>query len=315
MSFKSSPDWGSPSWFWFGYGHWSLVQPCSKFELSILILELQRTSMSLKSWFGLCRMLEDPDLGSVSWLWFGYGHRSIVHLCSEFWLYILILKVQRTSMSFKSWFGAFEEAKGLWLDFEILILSLIWSLVFYTPIFWILALNLDFEGAKNIQVLQVLIWGFRGCCKFLNWVWHLNIDLDNVTGLWYTLVPNFGSLSQFWRCKKHPCPLSPDWRLWRMLEVPYLVLAYWFWIGYCHGSLVHRSYKLWLSILILKVQETSMSFKAWFGALKNAVSSWLGFGILILIWIWLLVFLTPKSWKFKGFSLPEICLDRFGQFR
>ena len=296
-------------------GHWSLVQPCSKFELSILILELQRTSMSLKSWFGLCRMLEDPDLGSISWLWFGYGHRSIVHLCSEFWLYILILKVQRTSMSFKSWFGAFEEAKGLWLDFEILILSLIWSLVFYTPIFWILALNLDFEGAKNIQVLQVLIWGFRGCCKFLNWVWHLNIDLDNVTGLWYTLVPNFGSLSQFWRCKKHPCPLSPDWRLWRMLEVPYLVLAYWFWIGYCHGSLVHRSYKLWLSILILKVQETSMSFKAWFGALKNAVSSWLGFGILILIWIWLLVFLTPKSWKFKGFSLPEICLDRFGQFR
>ena len=223
--------------------------------------------------------------------------------------------MQGTLTSFKSWFGAFEEAKGLWLDFEILILSLIWSLVFYTPIFWILALNLDFEGAKNIQVLQVLIWGFRGCCKFLNWVWHLNIDLDNVTGLWYTLVPNFGSLSQFWRCKKHPCPLSPDWRLWRMLEVPYLVLAYWFWIGYCHGSLVHRSYKLWLSILILKVQETSMSFKAWFGALKNAVSSWLGFGILILIWIWLLVFLTPKSWKFKGFSLPEICLDRFGQFR
>ena len=221
--------------------------------------------MSLKSWFGLCRMLEDPDLGSVSWLWFGYGHRSIVHLCSEFWLYILILKVQRTSMSFKSWFGAFEEAKGLWLDFEILILSLIWSLVFYTPIFWILALNLDFEGAKNIQVLQVLIWGFRGCCKFLNWVWHLNIALDTVTGLWYTLVPNFGSLSHFWRCKKHPYPLSPDWRLWWMLEVPYLVLASWFWIGYCHGSLVHRSYKLWLSILILKVQETSMSFKAWFG--------------------------------------------------
>ena len=153
MSFKSSPDWGSPSWFWFGYGHWSLVQPCSKFELSILILELQRTSMSLKSWFGLCRMLEDPDLGSVSWLWFGYGHRSIVHLCSKFWLYILILKVQRTSMSFNFWFGDFEDGGGSWLGFCILIMIWIWSLVFGTHIFRILALYLDFESAKNIHVL------------------------------------------------------------------------------------------------------------------------------------------------------------------
>ena len=36
-----------------------------------------------------------------------------------------------------------------------------------------------------------------------------------------------------------------------------------------------------------------MFFKSSFGALEDAGGSWLGFGILILIWIWSLVFDTP----------------------
>ena len=59
----------------------------------------------------------------------------------------------------------------------------------------ILALYLDFEGAKHIHVLEVLIWGFGGHWRFLTGVWHPDIDLDMVTGLWYTHIPNFGSLS------------------------------------------------------------------------------------------------------------------------
>ena len=42
----------------------------------------------------------------------------------------------------------------------------------------ILALYLDFEGAKNIHVLYVFIWGFGGCWRFLTGVWHLDLDLD-----------------------------------------------------------------------------------------------------------------------------------------
>ena len=42
----------------------------------------------------------------------------------------------------------------------------------------ILALHLDFEGAKNIIVLQVLIWGFEGCWQLLTGVWHLDFNLD-----------------------------------------------------------------------------------------------------------------------------------------
>ena len=47
----------------------------------------------------------------------------------------------------------------------------------------ILGLYLDFEGAKNIYVLQVIIWGFGGRWRFLTGVWNLDLDLDMVTGL------------------------------------------------------------------------------------------------------------------------------------
>ena len=59
-------------------------------------------------------------------------------------------------------------------------------MVFGTPICQILALYLDIEGAKNIHVLEVLIWGFGGRWRFLTGVWHPAIDLDWVNGLWYT---------------------------------------------------------------------------------------------------------------------------------
>ena len=115
---------------------------------------------------GLWRRLEIPNWGSASRSWFWYGHRSLEHPCSEFWLSVLILKVQTTFMS--------------------------------------ICPNLVFGGH----------W------RFLTGVWHPDIDLDMVTGLWYTLDPNFGSLSWSWRCKENICPLGPHWRFWGMLEVP-----------------------------------------------------------------------------------------------
>ena len=47
----------------------------------------------------------------------------------------------------------------------------------------ILALYLDFGGAKNIHVLKVLIWGFDEHWRFLTWVWNLDLDLNMVIGL------------------------------------------------------------------------------------------------------------------------------------
>ena len=61
--------------------------------------------------------------------------------------------------------------------------------------FQILALYLNYEGAKNIHILKVLIWGFGGRWSFLTLAQHLDPDLDMVTCLWYTYVLNVGSLS------------------------------------------------------------------------------------------------------------------------
>ena len=141
-------NFGSLSWFWMCKEH-----PCP-------------LSPDLGLWWGL----EVPDWGMASWSWFGYGHWSLMHPWSDFWLYILLLKVQRTSMSFKSSFGAMGDAWGSWLGFGILILIWIWSLVFASTMIQMLDLYHDFEGANNIHVLEVLIWGFEGCWRFLTGV-------------------------------------------------------------------------------------------------------------------------------------------------
>ena len=131
----------------------------------------------------LWRLLQVPKLGLVSWSWFGYGHWSFIQAGSTFLPSILILKVQKTYMSLKSTFGALENTGSSWLGFGILILICIWSLAFDTTMIWVLALSLDFGGAKNIDILQVLIWGFKGCGRFMTGVWHLDLDLHMVTGL------------------------------------------------------------------------------------------------------------------------------------
>ena len=142
----------------------------------------------LSSEMGLLRMLEVPDWGLESWSWFGYCHWSLIYLWSKLWLSILILKVQRTSMSFESSLWALEDAGGSWLGFGILMLIWIWSLAFGRPTLWILALYLDFWRCK------VDLCPFWGCWRILTGVLHLDTDLNMVTGLWFTHVPNFGSI-------------------------------------------------------------------------------------------------------------------------
>ena len=59
-------------------------------------------NMSFESWLGHWRRLEVPRWGLSSWSLFGYFHWSLLHPCSELWLSVLILKVQRTFKSCKS---------------------------------------------------------------------------------------------------------------------------------------------------------------------------------------------------------------------
>ena len=144
------PDWGFTSWCWYGWGHWPLIHQWSKFGF------WSRVWLCKENWcpgFGSWRALEVPDWGFAFEYLFEYWQWSLVHSWSQFWLSIFILKVQRTPMSFKSWFGSMEDTGGSWLRFCILILIWMWSLVFGRPLFQIFVLYLYYEGAKSIHVL------------------------------------------------------------------------------------------------------------------------------------------------------------------
>ena len=103
-------NWCLASRSWFGYIHWSLVTHEPNIGSLSRFWRCKEYTCPLSPDLGLWRTLEVPDWGLASWYWFGYGHWSLVHPYSEFWLSILTLKVQRTSMFFKSWLGALEDA-------------------------------------------------------------------------------------------------------------------------------------------------------------------------------------------------------------
>ena len=157
-------------------------------------------------------------------------------------------------MSLKYWIGALEDAIEFWLGLGIFILILIWSLVYGRPIclsililkeqrlfmyfkYWFGTLE-DAGGSWLGSVILIIIW-----------IWSLAFD----TPLFQILA-----LSWFWRCKEHPCPLCPNFELWKTLEVPDSGLASWYWFGYGHLALVDPSSKIWLSILILKAQRACL---------------------------------------------------------
>ena len=208
--------WGLASCFLFGYGHQSLIHPYSNLQLTSLISGCKEHPCPLSpvlsfggcwrflngiwyldlyldmvtslwyihvpnilnlSWFQRCKENQFPlgtHLGFESWSWFGLWYTQVSNFgsLSPFWrykeqpfpfLYVMILGILG--------FGGFAILKLIW----------IWSPVFDTPMFQILALYLDFEGAKNINVLQVIIYGFGGCILgfgilIMIWIWSLVFD-------------------------------------------------------------------------------------------------------------------------------------------
>ena len=115
------------------------------------------------------------------------------------------------------------------------------------------------------QIWTNMIWSFYGG----SWLW-LCIFIGIFIG---SLVSNnqildFSSLSWFWRWKKHLCPLSPDLGFSLGLVFPDWGLANWSWLGYSHWPLIHIYGHFWLSVLIYKVQRTSMIGKSSFGVVS-----------------------------------------------
>ena len=142
----------SPTWI--GYDHLSLMIPHFDFWLSI-----KNWNKDEKNIHVLQVLIWILEADRISWLVFCILIKKqickMVFYALILWLLAVYidLKMQRTFMSIRSWFGAFEDASGSWQWFGILILIWTWSLFFNKPKFHILFLYLYFVGAKNIHVI------------------------------------------------------------------------------------------------------------------------------------------------------------------
>ena len=135
-------------------------------------------------------------------------------------LSMLNLKVQITLMSSKSLVGVVEDTGGSWLGFLFLIMMRTGTQCPKQPMFKNSAFYVEFEGAKNPHVLEVLGWSCGGLWRFLTWVLVPDNDWDGSIIFKMTYVPNLSFLHWIERCKKPSCPQIPGWSwggLWRFL--------------------------------------------------------------------------------------------------
>ena len=114
----------------------------------------------------------------------------MIHPSSKFMWSILILRLQSSSYPWGYW-GFWGFGVSSWSGYGHWFFIAPWSK------FW---LYHDFEGAK--QSMSFKSWGLGRCWRFLTGIWDLHVDLDMVTGHWYIQVPNFGSLTWFWKVQR-----------------------------------------------------------------------------------------------------------------
>ena len=123
----------------------------------------------------------------LSWIWLGY--QSFIHPLSKIWLSIFILKIQRSSMSFKFKFGTLEDARAYWPGLESWSLFGYghWSLIHPCSKFW--------RCMEHVCPLNPYL-GFGKCWGLLVLDLLIVFDLGVFAGLWYTNVQNFSTSSK-----------------------------------------------------------------------------------------------------------------------
>ena len=116
----------------------------------------------------------------ASWFWFWYSHWSLIHSSSLSWFW----RCKEHPCPFFPHLFVWRMLEDP--DWRLASRSLFGygncSLIHPYSEFW---LYLDFEDAKNIYVIQVLIWSFDWGWRVLIGVWHLYIEFDIVAIPWY----------------------------------------------------------------------------------------------------------------------------------
>ena len=165
-------------------------------------------------------------------------------------------EVSNCSLTCLSWFGCGQ-----------------WSLIHLWSKLWPSIFAIVGQDIKPVFKVLVGAEGSTG-------VWHLDLDLNMYTSLWYPYIPNTS-------LKVHRTTVSFKSYLLTLMG------AGGSWLGFGILILIQiwslalgtQMFRILVLYLILKVQRTSMSFKSWFVALDDAGGSLLGLGIVILIWI------------------------------
>ena len=113
-----------------------------------------------------------------------------------------------------------EDSGGSWLGFRFLIMMGMGLQCPKLPMFRNSAFYIEYKGAKNPHVLEVLDWGFGGLWRFLTEVSGHDHDGDVSSKSQITYVPKFSFLHWMKRCKEPYVLKVVDWRfgwLWKFL--------------------------------------------------------------------------------------------------
>ena len=237
-------DIGFESWPWFGYYHGFLINQYSDFHCLYRFWRCNEYPCTLSTDLGFVRCWRylmgvwNPNIDLY------VDNCFFIHIRSGFCLSTWIIKVQRTSMSFKSCLGL----RGHW-KFLNAVLKINLDMYMVTGLLFTHALNLGClhicGRCKVHPYPQSLYWGLEGHWRFQTGVLNLDPDLDMVTGAkntnylyvlirvledargsrlgsetWskfgychYSLIHpylNFGCLHLIWKCKESLSSLNPD---------------------------------------------------------------------------------------------------------
>ena len=127
-------------------------------------------------------MMKVPDLGLGSWSWFRYSHWYLIQMVRFYALYLDLDDAKNIHVLLVL-IWSFGGAGVSWLGFRILILMSIWSLVFDTPMFNILALSWIWRRKEHPcplspdlglwRKLEVYDWGLQSWSCFGYGKWSL----------------------------------------------------------------------------------------------------------------------------------------------
>ena len=136
-------------------------------------------------------------------------------------------------------------------------------------IFWQLFGSFPMGGASKVEKYMIqgkpnISYGDHIVCFAQKSLESFNVPKSWVAYLWKTDVLNLCCLNLCWMRTEHPHLFSPDFGLWRMLDVPGWGLASWSWFLKGHSILYPQMFQM-LALHLDLEGANNFLFKSWLG--------------------------------------------------